>query len=270
MAKSLLISLLSLFVLLANAQHDDKFYFPSKELKALPDSLYAEYIYYQIDDDTLSVLAIDPKETAVANVLYFHGAGGNVSNYINYILPLLRANYKVYMIDFRGYGKSSGTPTHLNIATDAQIIFNNLLEKELDSLPLIVYGASMGAQVATEIVVNNSEYIEALVLDGAFTSFTEIAAESAPKIMRGMIRKHVTSPYSVIESLRRINNIPLLLIHSEDDSAIRYHHARKIFEAANEPKFHWNYKGDHLQAPVLHEEEFLFQIQNLLELNSIE
>lgn len=247
------------------SQFDNQFYFPSKTLVPVDDSLYPKptRITYKIDKDTLSILVLNPAQKAVCNVLYFHGTGGNATNYVEFVKPMLEKNYRIYMIDSRGYGLSSGTPTHVNISSDAQITFDKF-KRKLTSLPLIVYGSSMGGQVAAKIAADNQQYMTALVLDGTFTSFTNIAMENAPADMKETIRMYVTSPYSAIDCLKQLHNIPVLIIHSEEDTKIGFAHAQQLFDVANEPKSLWKYNGEHLEAPVLYKEEFLNQIAKLL------
>ncbi len=56
------------------------------------------------------------------------------------VRPLVTNGYQVFMVDFRGYGKSTGTPTHLNIASDGQFVFDYLLQRhDVRSTKVIIY-----------------------------------------------------------------------------------------------------------------------------------
>ena len=82
--KSLLIISIIFYSNHSFSQFDDRFYYPSKERKSI-DSLKYESHFIKIESDSLNCLFIYPKEKAKATVFYFHGAGGNVSNYIQFI-----------------------------------------------------------------------------------------------------------------------------------------------------------------------------------------
>lgn len=69
-------------------------------------------------------------DTPSATIFYFHGAGGNITYYFQLTQILAQNYFQVVQVDFRGYGNSTGTPTHKNIATDGQQFFEILLEKK--------------------------------------------------------------------------------------------------------------------------------------------
>jgi alpha-beta hydrolase superfamily lysophospholipase len=119
---------------------------------------------YNVDSDTIYGLMLLPKTEIKASVIFFHGAGGNISTYYSQVYPLVENGYQVFMFEPRGYGYSTGTPTHINIENDAQFVFQTLIEKEkFDSTPLIILGASMGTQIAAKIACNNKRIVDALV-----------------------------------------------------------------------------------------------------------
>ena len=247
------------------AQYDERFYFPSKKLQKI-DSLNYEDLSFIIDKDTLTGIIVKPNTTVKASILYFHGAGGNVTTYLNLIKPLVKGGSQVIMIDFRGYGKSTGTPTHINIAADAQVIFDNLTKRDdIKNTKLVVYGASMGTQAACNLTKKNQDKIKALILDSPLSSFTDIAVDGAPAAMKSIIRNFLISPYSAKEDIKGIKDVNILIIHSKEDSSIPYSHAETIFNNANEPKELWVYKGEHLEAPVKYPSELVSKINRFIQ-----
>ena len=169
------------------------------------------------------------------------------------------------MIDVRGYGKSSGTPTHVGIAEDAPEILDWLLAQEnYKSNKLIVYGVSMGTQIATHITAEFSDKIDGLILDGAMTSFTDIALFSAPEEQKAVIQQFVTSPYSAIQDIKNIGNTPVLIVHSEGDSAVPLKMGKDLYNSANDPKLLFEYEGEHLEAPQKHITELVLKIEQLM------
>lgn len=251
-------------ILISKAQYDDKFYYPSKEWNSIENIEFEEF-NFKIENDTLNTVLFKPEKTPKATFLFYHGAGGNISTYTSIIEPMVKANYQVFAVDFRGYGKSTGKPTHLNIASDAQIIFNEIFKKEeFKNLPLIVYGASMGTQIATKIAKDNQDKISGLILDGTISSFTDIALLSVPEEQKAMIAQYVTSPYSAKEDIKAIEDLPKLFIHSKNDKSVPFTQGEIVFENAQKPKTFWEYDGNHIDAAVIARYEFIKKIDNLI------
>jgi uncharacterized protein len=249
------------------AQMDEKFYYPAKGWEPVMDSVKHREIPFYIEKDTLSTVLFQPDTKKVkATIVYFHGAGGNISRYLQFVRPLINAGYQLYMVDFRGYGKSTGKPTHLNIAKDAAIIFDSALHmKEIANTKIVVYGTSIGSQIATKIAAENKQKITALVLDGTIASFTDIAADSSPEQQREMIRGFLKSPYSAKESIKQIDNIPVLFIHSKEDKDVPISEGELVFQNAPTPKKEmWIYTGGHIMAGKLYPDEMVKRIDKLI------
>lgn len=265
MKKVILTAVISLFtIIISQAQFDDRFYFPKKDWNKIENVQYEE-MYFSIDSDTINAILMKPESDPKATIIFYHGAAGNVSTYIFMTEPLVKAGFQVFMIDFRGYGKSTGTPTHINIASDAQIVFDNIINtKEVKSFPIIIYGASMGTQIATKIAKDNQSKITALILDGTISSFTDMALLSAPEEQKPMIAEYVTSPYSAKTDIKEIENLPKLIIHSTEDKSVPYTQGKLVYNNALEPKELWEYEGNHLDAIVKFPKLIIQKINSLL------
>lgn len=267
MKNLLLTTLLFLCLSDVQAQMDDKFYYPKKTKIITIDSLQFKEHNYYIEKDTInSVILIPEQKQPKATILYFHGAGGNCINYVPFVKPLVKDGYEVIMIDMRGYGKSSGKPTHLNIASDAQFIFNSLLQNKIyQNKKIIIYGASMGTQVATNLAKNNQDKIAGLILDGVISSFTDIALSKAPQEQHSMISMYLTSPYSPKEDIKSLQFIPVIFIHSKSDRDVPFSHCETVFNNTKTKKELWVYEGDHLLAPQLFPTTFIQKVNSLMQ-----
>lgn len=264
MKKIILFSVFLFLVSGLSAQMDEKFYHPDKEWVEIQLPHYSE-ITLVCEQDTLYPAIIRPQGSPKATVLYFHGNGNNISKWIGHVKPLVDDGFLVYMMDYRGYGKSTGKPTHLNIAHDAQILLDTLLRQtETLNIPLIIYGSSIGTQIATHLTRNNEEKVHGLVLDGMMTSFTDIALASSPAEYHPHIKQLVTSPYSAKEDIRYINHTKLLVIHSEED-VIPISGARSVYESASCPKQFWLYEGKHVEAPVKYPVQFVSYMNQIID-----
>ena len=246
------------------AQFDDRFYFPSKQWEPMDNVVYEE-VGIRTDTAVLDGIMLNPIGTPVATILYFHGAGGNVTSYVPLIKPFVDSGFKVFMIDMQGYGKSTGKPTHLDIAHDAQVVFDTLLHrKDVAGRKIIVMGGSMGTQIATKIAKDNQDKVSALVLEGTISSFSDIAAESAPKEQRDVIRKFVTAPYAAKEDIKGITQMPKLIIHSTDDAAVPFEEGQLVYDNARLPKDFWVIKGEHLAAITFYRDEYIRRVKALV------
>lgn len=265
MKKLILTTVCLIIIFKLEAQFDDKFYVPSKEWKTINSSQFEEINFF-IENDTLNTILFKTDSLPKATILFYHGTGGNISFNTDLAEILVKQKFQVYMVDFRGYGKSTGKPTHINIANDAQIIFDSILDRnEFKKYPIIIYGASMGTQIACKIVKDNQDKISGLILDGTISSFTDMALLSVPKEQIAMISQYVTSPYSAKEDIKDIDSIPKLMIHSKEDESVPFNQAEIVFANANEPKEIWIYEGKHLEAIKKYKNEYIQKINSLYE-----
>lgn len=266
MKANILFLILSLTNLLsATAQMDEMFYFPSKTIQTIAWDDYKELLF-PVEQDSISAIIFKPKENIKATILYFHGTSGNNSYYFPLIRPMLEKDYQVVMIDFRGYGKSTGTPTHNNIAADGQKILDILQKMEgIRDTKIILYGASIGSQIATHLAKNNQDKIDGLVLEGGMSSFGDIAAYYTPEY-KEFLEDNYPSPYSAKEDIKLLNKIPKLIIHSKEDKDVPYHQGRLLFENAPEGKVFLEFSGEHLRAIKYEKARIFYEINRMLQI----
>lgn len=257
---SLFLILLSIF---SKAQMDDKFYQPKKEMKTL-EFKNIENISLPVESDTITAVVLKPESKSIKKtIIFFQGAGGNISTYQYITKPLVENGFQVVMVDVRGYGKSTGKPTHLNVAEDGQKMFDYLLTtKDIQNTKIYLYGASLGSQVSTHLAKDNQAKISGLILDGGMSSFTDIAIRFKPE-MKDIIEKYVTSPYSAKEDVKSLNGLPKLFIYSKGDSTVPFEHGQVIYNNAPEPKQFLEFSGEHIQAMVVDKDRILKAINSL-------
>jgi len=117
------------------------------------DQKFEEYAIPTNDGDTLNALFFNATVPAKGLILYFHGNAGNLQRWGKCAVDFTALGYDVLMIDYRGYGKSSGTPSEMNLYKDA----NTTLEWSQYNFPrkrLIFYGRSLGAAVAAHLALS--------------------------------------------------------------------------------------------------------------------
>ncbi|MBF8457689.1 alpha/beta fold hydrolase [Kaistella sp. G5-32] len=261
--KLLLLILLVTKVIFINAQMDDKFYYPGKVLKPI-EWKNVENVKFAVENDTINAVILKPNAKPKATVFYFHGAGGNVTSYAPIITPLLKDNFQVVLVDFRGYGKSTGIPTHKNIAEDGEKFFSFLSKKDgIKDTKKIIYGASMGTQIAAHLAKDHQTEISGLVLEGTISSFGDIAAVYAPEY-KAYLENSFVSPYSAKEDIKLVTKIPKLFIHSKEDKDVPFAQGMTVFTNATEPKEFIEFSGEHLYGLKYESAKILASINKMV------
>ena len=228
------------------------FYRPSPKIEYLYDLLFDEKPI-EVERNIIIYTYFFKSKKPKANVFLVHGNGGNVSTYINMIKTLVFGNYNVYVVDWRGYGKSTGTPEYNGVLKDTEFAFNDFLNQiKNDSLKVFVYGMSLGGQIATKITLDKQEDIDALILDGSLSSAQNLAIDFMPaKFIQNNMKKNghwFNQAYVAERDIAEIENMPKLIIHSESDNIVSFYHGERLFENAREPKLFWKTNTQHIKT----------------------
>jgi fermentation-respiration switch protein FrsA (DUF1100 family) len=164
-------------------------------------------------------------------VLYLHGNSGNLSQRGMSVLcwqEMLGA--AVLIVDYPGYGRSSGWPSEAGCYATADAGYEWLVEtRKVPAEQIIVYGGSLGGAVAVELATRRPH--RALVLVATFTSVRDLGRKLYPMLPMGLVHDRFNS-LSRIGRCRR----PVFIAHGTDDRMIPFSHGERLFAAANEPK----------------------------------
>jgi fermentation-respiration switch protein FrsA (DUF1100 family) len=165
-------------------------------------------------------------------MLIMHGNAGNLTHRAALALSLSeRHSASVLIFDYRGYGRSEGTPTIPGLILDARAARALLAEREgVGANEIVLIGESLGGAVAIDLAAEDGAL--ALILQSTFSSFKEVAAIHYPAILVD------TLVANRLDSVGRIKQYrgPLLQVHGDADRTIPFALGRKLFDAANEPK----------------------------------
>lgn len=195
-----------------------------------PDGVKLSAWFFPASEDS-------PRRTKV--MLVCHGNGGNISHRLQLCRLLLGTGGAVLLFDYRGYGRSSGEPGEEGTYVDAQATYQWLRQRGFASQHIIAFGESLGGAVAAELALRES--IGGLVLQSTFTSIVDVGKELLWWLP---VRWLNSIKYDTRAKLPRIK-VPVLVMHSRDDTLVRFHHAEENFAAANEPKLFQETEGDH-------------------------
>ena len=181
-----------------------------------------------------------PAEGAGLTVLFCHGNAGNISHRLDTLKMFHELGLNCLIVDYRGYGKSTGRPTEMGTKIDILAGFQWLIE-EKGTRPeeIILFGRSLGGSIAAMIAKDVDP--GGLVLESVFTSFDDVGAHYYPWLP---VRLFSRFNYNTLETVKQVT-CPVLVIHSSDDEIIPYKFGQEVFAAANEPKQFAELKGTH-------------------------
>lgn len=192
-------------------------------------------------------------------MLFFHGNAGNISHRLESIRQFQKLGLSIFIIDYRGYGRSDGKPNEAGIYRDALAAWQYLtIARGLAADDIVIFGRSLGGSVAAWLAAQHRPL--GLVVESAFTSVPDVAQEHYPWLpVRWLSHlKHSTREY-----IRDVQT-PVLIVHSREDKIIPYHHGEAIFAAANEPRTLLTIRGSHNDAFLRDEATYIAGLQTFL------
>lgn len=226
---------------------------PGRDLDATPTAIGLDYEDVRIEaaDGVRLHGWFVPFGNPRGTLLFFHGNAGNVSHRLDSIQLFRDLRLSVFILDYRGYGRSEGSPTEPGTRRDARAAWDYLAEQRgIPPESIVVFGRSLGAAVAAELARERQP--GALILESAFTSVPDVAQEAYWYLPARWLSRF---EYATVDYVRQVS-APVLTIHSEDDEIIPYHHGRAVFEAADEPKRFLTLRGGHNTGYILSEAEY--------------
>lgn len=201
-----------------------------------------------------------PAERARGAVLLLHGNAGNISQRIDYAVMFRRLGYSTLLVDYRGYGRSTGRPTEPGTYLDAAAAWNWLTkDRQLPERDIVLFGESLGGGVASWLAARH--HVRALILASTFTSAVDLGSELYPFLPVRLVSRN---RYETLPRLRDVR-APVLVIHSPDDDIIPFAHGQRLFDAAREPKAMLKIAGGHNQGFVFVRDEWIAKLARFLD-----
>ena len=190
---------------------------------------------------------IGPAGAPRSTLVFFHGNAGNISTHAPAVLWLVERGHRAVLFDYRGYGRSEGTPDIPGVHADAAAVLEWVLTRdELSAVPVWVLGQSLGGAVAVHTVATSprKDQVRLLVIDSAFAGYRRIVREKLGSTillwpLRGPLSRAVDDRYSPERWISRVAPVPVLILHGERDPIVPVEHARILFRLAREPKGLW-------------------------------
>jgi fermentation-respiration switch protein FrsA (DUF1100 family) len=219
-------------------------YFPHPWIErdwARASGLPLEDVWFQAEDGTRLFGWYVQPAAASPVLLWCHGNAGNLIHRLENLGELYRLGLSVFIFDYRGYGRSSGTPSEEGLYQDALAAYGYLTgTRGVRPERLILFGRSLGASVAGEVA--SRKPAAGLILESPFPSFAAMARAH----YLGLPMHWLLSGRFPLEERLKAVTMPVLVIHGDRDDIVPIELGRRVFEAAREPKSFYVIRGaDH-------------------------
>jgi fermentation-respiration switch protein FrsA (DUF1100 family) len=171
-----------------------------------------------------------PAPAGRPTVVLFLGKSGSLRSQRYRLRYFQEAQMGALLLAYRGYSGNEGEPSEQGLYSDARAALDWLQLRGIPDTSIVLYGASLGSGVATEMAAEG-EY-GAVVLEAPYTSIVDVAAHRFPIVpVRWLLRDR-------FDSLSRIDALtePLLVMHGDRDRVVPQNLGRWLFDAADAPK----------------------------------
>ncbi len=236
---------------------------PGRQLTATPGDLglmYEDVIFTTDDEIDLHGWFVAADEP-VGTLLFFHGNAGNISHRLESIFIFNSLRLNVFIIDYRGYGRSQGKISETGTYLDARAAWSHLTEdRGIDADSIIIFGRSLGSAIATWLA---SQYdCAGLIIESGFSSVPSMAQRIYPFLPVKWLTRF---RYDTASNVRKVNS-PVLVIHSKTDRVIPYEEARLVFESARSDRRSFlEIQGDHNDGFLVSRDSYVAGLQSFLD-----
>lgn len=178
------------------------------------------------------------------SVLYFHGNGEDLHD-VRGIVRALAHHASVYAADYRGYGRSTGTPSVRTFEADARAFYDAAIRLGADPRRLVVHGYSLGGAAAVEVAA--SRPVAGALLGSTFTSLLAVP----------WFGRFLPVDWLLSEAKLRRVTCPVRVYHGTADRLIAFPNGQRLYAAAQGPKSFVPLEGeDHISAHRRDGEQF--------------
>ena len=165
----------------------------------------------------LRFMSKDPKGI----VFYLKGNSKSIKGWGKFAVDFTRHGYDVLMVDYRGFGKSTGRRTQKAVKRDLQLVYNQIKENVAEKY-IILYGRSLGSGFATKLASMNNPRM--LILDAPYYSLTKMAKKYIPFMPLSLLIKFPMPTYKWLQYVQ----CPVHILHGTDDKLIPYKNSVRL------------------------------------------
>ncbi len=238
-------------------------FYPVKQVEFTPkliDSTFDDIYIKTQDNITLNGWFI-PCNNSKYTIFFLHGNAGNIGHRLEKIKMLREAGLNIFIIDYRGYGRSGGSPFEEGLYYDAKAAYEYLLyTRKISPNKIILYGESLGAAVAIDLAAKSE--IKAIILEGAFSCGKDMGREIFPFLPVFFFK----DTYNSVKKIKTVKAAKLFL-HSKEDEIVPFALSKKLFDSSPGEKFFIELNGSHNDAFLYSKNEYLSAISEFINNN---
>mgnify|MGYP003663302452 FL=1 len=182
---------------------------------------FKEYNLETRDGAVINGIRFFPKGESKGVVLYLKGNSKSIKGWGKFAVDFTRHGYNVLMVDYRGFGKSTGRRSQKAIKRDLQEVYNKIKELTTEDR-IILYGRSLGSGFAAKLASMN--HPKMLILDAPYYSLTKVTARYAPFMPLSILLKYPLPTYKWLKYVK----CPIHIIHGTNDKLIPYKTSVKL------------------------------------------
>ncbi len=197
-----------------------------KDYKFCINSDFKEINLKTKDGNILNGVFFEQKN-AKGLILYFHNHAGNISNSFSLVKNFQNLNYSVLMMDYRGYGKSTGKFNERLMLDDTELWYNFAL-KNYTSNHITVIGRGIGATFAAYIAAKNTPKL--LILGSSFYNLLTVSKEQYPYLLTRLILKYKFDTAKYLKNVK----CKTYIFHGKKDQLVHYTNSVKLSEISKE------------------------------------
>ncbi|MDP7396670.1 MAG: alpha/beta hydrolase [Lentisphaeria bacterium] len=223
------------------------FYQPTSKVYRTPDKDdldYEDVAFASADGTVLTGWFIPATYEPRGTVIHFHGNARNMTSHYRYVGWIADEGFNVFVFDYRGYGRSAGTPGRKGVYEDCVAAVRYLQQRDdVDPEKIIVIGQGLGGANAIAVVGReNFDGILGIVAEAPFAASGEIVTDRLAAASGSPGKAAGSDAYSAAAVVDQLG-VPLIVIHGTADRVVPYRHGKRLFDKAKEPKQIWTIKG---------------------------
>jgi len=239
---------------------------PGRALTASPNEIglqYEDVLLDTSDGERLHgwyVPASRPQTDSRGVVLFFHGNAGNISHRLDSIAIFHKLGLDTLIIDYRGYGESTGKATEQGTYLDAEAAWKFLvIERRIPPQQIMIFGRSLGGAVGAWLGSQHTP--AAMIIESSFSSGVDMARRLYPFLPARLLTR---LRYPVAEYASRLA-CPVLVVHSRQDEIIPFEMGQAIHAAVTQRKAFLELRGDHNSGFFISRQEYIAGLDEFIE-----
>lgn len=182
---------------------------------------YEEHNLETRDGAVINGIRFFPKGESRGVVLYLKGNSKSIKGWGKFAVDFTRLGYNVLMVDYRGFGKSTGRRSQKAIKRDLQLVYNKIKEVTSED-KIVLYGRSLGSGFAAKLASINNPRM--LILDAPYYSLTKVTSRYMPFMPLSLLIKYPLPTYKWLKYVQ----CPIHIIHGTHDKLIPFKSSVKL------------------------------------------